>query len=51
MYQINKNRDGHTLSNPVYSFSVKEKVGKGKQKVKQWKQKITDFFHIHLPIL
>lgn len=49
-HRVNKyTRDVHTLSNPVYSFSVKEEVGKGKQKVKQWKQKY-QIFHIHHPI-
>lgn len=31
--------DAQILSNPVYFFSGKEKVVKGKQNVKQWKQK------------
>lgn len=37
---VNKyTRDAQILSNPVYSFSGKEKVVKGKQNIKQWKQK------------
>lgn len=40
IHHVNKyTRDVHTLSNPVYSVSGKEKVGKGKQKIKQCKQK------------
>jgi len=42
-YNNKNNRDVHTLSNPVYSFSVKEKVGKGKQKGKAMETKIHNF--------